>query len=93
MPDSMTGGALGAAWVMADELRPVLCCAGEPVGGDPELRPAANALLRAGIVLSELIVDSRDRVVTVSTLPAVALDSAEEAAARIVKWLHAAIDR
>ena len=59
MPDSMTGGALGAAWVMADELRPVLCCAGEPVGGDPELRPAASALLRAGIVLSELIVDSR----------------------------------
>ena len=93
MPDSTTAEALGAAWIMADQLRPVLCCAGQPVGGDPALRPAARALLRAGIVLSELIVDSRNRVVTVTTLPVVAPDSAEEAAARIANWLHAAVDR
>ena len=68
-----------------------MCCAGKPLGGGRGLAPAARALLDAGIVLGELVVDERDRVVSVSTLPRLTPATVEVVADGVARWTDAAL--
>jgi hypothetical protein len=98
LPEGNVAQRLGSASVEAGPLHTVLCCAGEVVGapegdersGDADL---AVALLEAGLVLAEAVVDEQERVVALSTLPPIASEHGDEVADKVTRWLSAAFGR
>ena len=97
VPEARAAMRLGAASVAAGPLRTVLCCGGHAVGEASDRVATdsvlARALLEAGLVLAEVVVDAESRVVALSTLPPIPEALASDVAGRVADWLDAAVGR
>ena len=97
LPESGVAQRLGAASVPAGDLRTVLCCAGDAIGPDgPSTQgdsALASALLDLGLVLAEVVVDDEGRIVSLSALPPIAPEFADNVAGGMARWMRAAISR